>query len=73
MAFFIGLLRFFFFLIIIILGIGFFSLKRLQRKAREQAYRNQNPHDYQQRHEGEVEVERNPSDEGEYADYEEMK
>lgn len=57
MEFISGLLKFIFWFLLIILAIGFFALRSLQKKAREQIYRMQKPHEYQQEHMGEVEIE----------------
>ncbi len=74
--FILGAIRFLFFFLLAIFLIGFFALKKLQRKAREEMYKQQNPHAYQKQHEGEVELEtkEKPMDlNEEYTDYEEIK
>ncbi|MFV0364993.1 MAG: hypothetical protein ACK5JS_00605 [Mangrovibacterium sp.] len=73
MSFIIGLLKFIFFFLLFIFIIGYFSLRKIRRKAQEELYRQQNPQNYQKQHEGEVEIEDNDMDsDGEFTDYEEI-
>ncbi len=75
MSFIVGILKFIILFFLILLAIGFFALRRLQKKAREQFYRMQNPQEYQQEHMGDVEIEKSERsiDDSGFDDYEEIK
>ncbi|MFV0521647.1 MAG: hypothetical protein ACK5MI_04320 [Mangrovibacterium sp.] len=70
-----GIIKFILLFLIFIFIIGFFALRKMQKKALNEMYEQQNPHAYEQEHEGEIEIEQEePMGENEeFTDYEEMK